>query len=81
MRVESAKGTKILHYLAAVIALPAIPFYWLSYRLLGKRCFYHWPETDVRPAGQVSRNEFLFTRLFPALLLVAIFGLAWWLIV
>jgi hypothetical protein len=35
--------------LAGLIALPVIPFYMLSYRLMGRRCTYRWPETDVRP--------------------------------
>jgi hypothetical protein len=40
---------KLIGRLAGLIALPVIPFYLLSYRLMGRRCTYRWPETDVRP--------------------------------
>ena len=74
---ESSKQRwdKIIRAVAGVFALPVIPLYMLSYRLMGKRCSYRWGETDVRPLDHLTENQYLFTRLFPALVPLSIIGL------
>ena len=74
---ESSKQRwgKIIRTAAGVFALPVIPLYMLSYRLMGKRCIYRWGETDVRPLDHLTENQYLFTRLFPALIPLTVIGL------
>lgn len=74
---ESSKQIrgKIVHYAAGIYALPIIPLYMLAYRLMGKRCTYRWGEADVRPVDHLTENQYLFTRLFPALVPLTVIGL------
>lgn len=50
----------------SIFVLPAIGLYMIAYQLLGKRCTYHWGNFDVTPLEPITRNEYLFTRLFPS---------------
>ena len=52
--------------ISSIFVLPAIGLYLVAYRLLGKRCTYHWGNFDVTPLEPITKNEYLFTRLFPA---------------
>lgn len=75
MRTESRQSakTKMLHYAVAAFVLPVIPLYILAYKLLGKGCHYHWPAADVKPTEPLSENQYLFIRLFPALVVIIAF--------
>jgi len=74
---ESSKEIwgKVVRYAVSIYALPIIPFYMLAYRLMGKRCTYRWGEADVRPVDHLTENQYLFTRLFPALIPLTVIGL------
>jgi len=52
--------------IASLFALPAIGLYMVAYQLLGKRCAYRWGNFDVTPLDPITKNEYLFTRLFPS---------------
>lgn len=67
---ESAKQTR---QWASFFFLPVLGLYLLAYRLLGKRCTYHWGNFEVTPLEPISRKEYLFMRLFPGL--IALLGL------
>jgi hypothetical protein len=53
--------------------LPVIALYLLAYYLLGKPCTYRRGSFDVTPLEPVTRHEYLFMRLFPAV--VALLGI------
>ncbi len=48
------------------LILPTIGLYIIAYQLLGKRYTYRRGNVDVTPLEPITRNEYLFTRLFPA---------------
>lgn len=62
-----------LNRLISIPVLPVIGLYLLAYRLLGISATYHLGEFDVRPLQPVTRNQFRFSRIFPAI--VAFVGL------
>ena len=57
--------------ISSIFVLPAIGLYLVAYRLLGKRCTYRWGNFDVTPLEPITKNEYLFTRLFPAGVVIA----------
>lgn len=71
---------KLIGRLAGLIALPVIPFYILSYRLMGRRCTYRWPETDVRPTdytpvhllGQWQESPYFLSKLITGLMVISL---------
>lgn len=73
---------KLIGRLAGLIALPVIPFYMLSYRLMGRRCTYRWPETDVRPTDYTpvrlfgreawQESPFFLSKVIASLLVISL---------
>jgi len=59
--------------LISLSALPAIGLSVLAYQILGKRCTYRWGNLEVTPLEPISKNEYLFTKVFPSG--VVIFGI------
>ncbi len=47
------------------LILPTIGLYVVAYQLLGKRYTYRRGNVDVTPLEPMTKNEYLFTRLFP----------------
>jgi len=62
----SQKTTLTWRQVVSFFALPAIGLYMVAYHLIGKRCTYRWGNLDVMPLEPITRNEYLFTRLFPS---------------
>jgi hypothetical protein len=60
-----------LNRLICIPALPVIGLYLLAYRLLGVHATYQLGEFDVRPLQPVTRNQFLFSRVFTGFVLLA----------
>jgi len=71
--MKISESSKSSYQLVSILFLPVIVLYLLAYYLLGKRCTYRWGNFDVTPLEPVTRNEYLFMRLFPAA--VALLGL------
>ena len=74
----------LVHQAVGLLVLPVIPLYMLAYRLMGKPYVYHWGEAEVTPVGgRLTKNEYLFYRAFPLLVVLAGYALLalinWWL--
>jgi len=69
--------SRLIRHLIGMISLPIIGLYIVAYRLMGKRCIYYWGEMDVRPVEPLTENQYLFTRLFPALIPLSVIALVW----
>lgn len=72
---KKQKLPPILRHLIGVIALPIIPLYILGYRLVGIRASYRWGALDVRPTTKPTVNQFLFSRGFPMVVWMGVYGL------
>jgi hypothetical protein len=68
-------SSKNSYQVISILFLPVIVLYLLAYYLLGKRCTYRWGNFDVTPLEPVTKNEYLFMRLFPAVIALLGFGL------
>lgn len=83
-----AKQNGLVYQALGLAALPVIPLYMLSYRLMGRRCTYRWPETDVRPTdytpihllGSWQESPYFLSKLITGLLFVIIPSAVIWLI-
>ena len=62
--------------IVSILVLPVIGLYMLAYRLQGVPHTYRLGNFDVTPLKPVTRKQFLFSRLFPAAVLLPILGLA-----
>jgi hypothetical protein len=59
----------------------------LSYRLMGRRCTYRWPETDVRPTDYTpvcllgretwQESPFFLSKVIASLLVMSLALVAW----
>ena len=56
--------------IVGISALPAIGLYLLAYQILGKHCTYRWGNFEVTPLEPLTRNEYLFTHLFPSAVII-----------
>ena len=71
---------KLIGRVAGSMVLPVIPFYILSYRLMGRRCTYRWPETDVRPVdyspvrlvGRWQESPYFLSKVITTLIVVSL---------
>lgn len=66
---------RLIRHLIGLISLPIIGLYIVAYRLMGKPCIYYRGEIDVRPVEPLTENQYLFTRLFPALIPLSVIAL------
>jgi putative Mn2+ efflux pump MntP len=62
----SQKTISSWRQIVSFFLLPAIGLYIIAYQFIGKRCSYRWGNFDVTPLEPISKNEYLFTRLFPS---------------
>jgi hypothetical protein len=67
-----------LRNVVGILGLPLILLYTIAYRLVGVSTTYQWGDIDVRPTTSVTQGQFLFSRIFPAVVAICISAIVVW---
>jgi hypothetical protein len=68
----------IVRNVIGIFGLPLILLYTIAYRLVGVHTTYQWGDIDVRPTTSATQGQFLFSRLFPALVAICLSAIVVW---
>lgn len=75
----NTKHFNLIRFVISIVLLPVILAYKVAYRLVGIPTTYTWGDIDVKPTTPVTEGQFLFSRIFPMVVLIIIFLVIWWL--
>jgi hypothetical protein len=74
MKISQASAKKsIWVQIASIFALPILGLYIIAYRLLGIPYTYRFGNFDLIPRKKLTKNQHLFIRTFPMIVLLPIF--------